>query len=355
MINHIKKVYCGLLRKYYIVSKTLAFKKRYKKVNKSLFTTDLNKDILKTYKKKWNVYKGISAEVQTFKLCYNLSGIVNNKIIPENIFAAIIEKELNPYNELHFFQVKNIYEKWFDYDDYNLFPKSYFHKISGVYYDGDFKIIDNITDFINKTDIKFPVILKPSKDTFGGAGVSKIYNKNELIEIIQRIENLVCQELIHQNVYLNKINNNSVNSIRSCLYRTSSGKFKVINNSIRMGIDGGIDNETAGGIVCNIDESGRLNHYGCDKYANKYFEHPTSNIKFEDIVIPHYQELNDIAEKISNQVPLSNLLSLDMCLDSNNKWRCLEVNTKDHTIRFAQYAGKDFFGKYTDEVITKTI
>lgn len=38
-----------------------------------------------------------------------------------------------------------------------------------------------------------------------------------------------------------------MNTIRTCLYRDLTGKFKVINNSIRFGIDGGLDNETGGG------------------------------------------------------------------------------------------------------------
>lgn len=107
--------------------------------------------------------------------------------------------------------------------------------------------------------------------------------------------------------------------------------------------------------MCNIKPDGTLNEYGVNKYAVKYLSHPDSHIVFSDIVIPYYKDLKLAAEKIANKVPLCNLLSLDMCLDHKNEWRCLEINTMGHTIRFAQYAGNGFFGKFTDEVIERTI
>ena len=97
--------------------------------------------------------------------------------MPENFYAAIIERELNPYKELDFFSL-NMYEKWFN--NKAVFPKCYLHKIDGVFYDSDFKIIRNIDNIIEDTDFDFPIIVKPSKDSYGGAGVSKINSKIEL-------------------------------------------------------------------------------------------------------------------------------------------------------------------------------
>lgn len=224
-----------------------------------------------------------------------------------------------------------------------------------MFYDKEFHIINNIGNYIEDADFSFPLILKPSKDTYGGRGVSRISNKNEMRNKINEYKHMVCQELIAQSEYLSTINNSSVNSVRSCLYRDSSGTFKVLNNSMRFGINGGLDNETSGGIVCNIHDNGYLNEYAVDKYANKFSEHPNSHIKFSSVEVPFYDDLNKIVVEIANQIPLCSLVSLDMCLDNNNNWRCLEMNLGGQTIRFAQYAGKSFFGKYTNEVIERTI
>src|SRR5699024_10862011 len=100
-------------------------------------------------------------------------------IIPENLFAAIIEKELNSLKELSFFSIKNIYEKWFENKE--VFPQAYFHKIDGVYYDNRYNLIGDIFKYVEETEFEFPLILKPSKDTGGGTGVKKIETKEELV------------------------------------------------------------------------------------------------------------------------------------------------------------------------------
>lgn len=348
----LKRIFLYLRGKYFFYNSTRAFNKRYKNVEKKLFDVKVGKDIIEGYRTKWNVF-GEKVEIKTFMLCYNLSGKIDYNIVPENLFVSVIEKKLNPYKELSFFSIKNMYEKWFSNKD--VFPLSYFHKIDGIFYDKDFYIIEDIENFIQNNKFEFPLILKPSKDTYGGANVRKIINLDELKEGLSEFDNLVCQEFIIQNNDLSLVNDSSVNSVRSCLYRTSSGKFKVINNSMRFGINGGLDNETSGGIVCNIHENGQLNDYAVNKYAVKYFKHPNSNIEFSKVRVPFYENLNLIAEEIANQIPLCNLVSLDMCLDINNNWRCIELNLIGQTIRFAQYAGKAFFGIYTNEVIEKSI
>jgi len=348
----IKKVYKSLYKKYLFENSTKAFKRRYKKYDQNLFSNTLSSSVIEEYKQRWSRF-GVKVETNTFTLCHNLSGNINFDIVPENIFAAIIEKNLNPHKELSFFTLKNMYEKWFSNPD--IFPMSYLHKIDGIFYDTNFHIIDNIDKYLDSNDFIFPNILKPSKDSSGGADIIKITNKEDLEFYISKYKYFVCQELILQNEYLNSINNSSINSIRSCLYRDSTGNFKVLNNSIRFGINGGLDNETAGGIVCNIQREGILNEYALDKYANKYYEHPNSHVKFNSIKIPFYDELNKVIVEIANQIPLCNLVSLDMCLDYKNNWRCLELNLQSQTIRFAQYAGKGFFGEYTDEVISRSI
>ena len=347
--SNIKKLVGLSIHEYKLYHQTKAFEKRYKNVEHSLFENKLNDDIVDKYKRKWESL-GYKVETETFMLCYNLSGKIDYNVVPENIFAAIIEPYLNNNKELSFMSIKNIYEKWFDVS--NVFPTSYFHKINNVYYDERFKVIEDIQSFLRHENLIYPLICKPSKDTGGGVGVKILYSLEEVNESLDSYENLVYQELIIQNEVIDSISS-GINSIRTCLYRTKNGKFKVLNNSIRFGVDGSLDNETAGGIVCNINEHGELNSYAVDKYCKKFIKHPNSNVVFSEVTIPHYQDLFKLAEDISNEIPLCNLISLDMCLDKNNNWRCIEINLSAQTIRFAQYAGTGFFNKYTDEVISK--
>lgn len=347
----IKKIIFSSSKKYRFHSQTKAFNRRYKNIDQSLFKNSLNKSVINKYKEKWSIF-GVKVETDTFLLCYNISNKIDYNIIPENIFSAIIEPYLNRYKELSFLSIKNIYEKWFDNGD--LFPKSYFHKIDNIYYDDCLNIIENIESFLDSQNLIYPIICKPSMGTSGGVGVRVVNSLEELKVSLGSYENLVYQEKILQNKLIDRINP-GMNSIRTCLFRTKDGKFKVLNNSIRFGVDGSLDNETAGGIVCNINESGKLNDYAVTKYCKKYMNHPNSKSVFSEISIPFYDKLAEVAESIANEIPLCDLVSLDMCLDINNKWRCIEINLDGQTIRFAQYAGIGFFGKYTDEAISEVL
>lgn len=343
----------SLLLSYRYYLSTRAFNRRYKKVDSILFSNTLESKTLKKYKARWSKF-GLKVETDTFLLCYNLSGKVDYNIVPENIFAVIIEPSLNKYKgkELSFIALKNIYEKWFE--ENTLFPKSYLHKIDDVYYDESINIIDDVEAYLKDKKISYPIICKPSLGSAGGLGVKVINNLGELKSNLNNYSNLIFQEKIEQHISLSSINP-GLNTIRACLYRASDGRFKSINNSIRFGVDGSLDNLKDGGVACNIGKDGRLHHYAVKMYCEKVICHPNSKVEFSKFTVPHYQKLIEITEKISNKIPLCNLVSLDMSLDSNGNWRCIEINLNSQTIRFAQYAGVSFFGKYTDEVINKVV
>lgn len=335
------------------LAQSIAFNLRYRHIDKKLFKKTLSNEVIKNYRKKWNRF-GYPVELKTLLLSYNLSGVVDLNIVPENIFAAVIEPQINYYKDkqLSLISTKNFYEKWFN--DPQVFPMSYLHKIDNIFYDQNLERIEDLEAYFRNNLINYPVICKPSLGTAGGEGVKSINTLEELKASLDTYNHLVVQEKIKQNGYLNTINP-GINSIRTCLYRDLSGKFKVLNNSIRFGINGSLDNETAGGIVCNIKNDGRLNRYAVSKYCDTYTEHPNSKVIFDDIKIPKYDNLMMAATKIADQIPLCNLVSLDMCLDSNNNWRCIEINLDNQTIRFSQYAGKGFFGDFTDEVIDRVL
>lgn len=353
--NIIKPLFYDLKSKYSFYLKDKAFKNRYKNVESVLFNKGIDKSDLILYKDKWRVL-GLPVETNTFHLCYNLSGVVDLNIVPENIFSAIIEPKLNLYKDkqLSFLSTKNIYDKWFVNGSNNVFPKSYFHKIDSVFYDQNLILIKDINIFLEKKCFSFPLICKPSIDTLGGQGVIVINNIQEIKDSLKSNRNLVFQEKIIQNEYLEAINP-GINSIRTCLYRTLSGEFVILNNSIRFGVDGSLDNLSAGGIVCFIKDNGQLNDYAVSKYCKKHEYHPNSKVCFSDITIPNFDSLNEQALIIANKIPMCNLVSLDMCLDINGKWRCLEINLNGQTIRFSQYAGEGFFNYYTDEVINRML
>lgn len=301
-----------------------------------------------------NYWKRISPLVnfKAVELSKSLSGSFDKRIIPEEFFPLYIEPVLNNERKASFLENKSIYNKWFDK---GIFPKDFFHKLDNNYYTYDFKVIDDIEKFIDDTivDADFPMVIKPNKDSYGGKDIYFVNNKKEIKETIEKHSNLVVQEKLEQSELINAFNRQSINTVRICLYKDNNGDIHLLNASIRMGINGSLDNTSAGGIVCYIKSNGILNEYALDNNLKKYFKHPNSNLVFEGKVFPLYKELIEASKLVFSNITEAQLISLDMSLDASDKWRCIELNLFGQTIRFVQYAGQPFLGEYTDEVVEK--
>lgn len=348
--KQIKLIFKRLVKGKQIVSVYLGFYKRHKAImrNGNFKKNDLTASEKKEYLDFWRKVSKFS-NVQTAMISKSLSGRYDKFIVPEEVFPIFIEPFLNVKSDIVFLGRKNIYNKWFENE---FFPKVYFHKINNVFYDDQLEEIVDFNSFIQDIDMVFPIVLKPSVDSYGGKDVYFLNSKKEIEDLVYKFKNLVIQEKIAQNTLLSEYYDESINTIRVCLLRRpSNNEIVVLNASLRMGKDGSLDNETAGGIVCNINQKGVLNEYAVDKYGYKFFIHPNSGKVFKNTVLPFYNELLENSIVIAKKLVFPNLISLDMCLDSNGKWRCIEVNLVGQTIRFAQYAGTPFFGEYTKEVI----
>ncbi|MEK6265506.1 MAG: ATP-grasp domain-containing protein [Clostridium sp.] len=325
------------------------------KYHKNLYKkTDLEKAKLTSNEKKEyrDYWKSISPiiSLDAIELSKSLTGIFNKKIIPEEFFPLYIEPHLNSERKLTFLENKSVYNKWFDP---GIFPKDLFHKLNNSYYTHDFKIIKDIDLFIEEqvTVNDFPMVIKPNKNSYGGKDIYFVNSKEDIKKIIKDHPNLVVQEKIEQSKLLDVFNKGSVNTVRICLYKDKEGGVHLLNASIRMGINGSLDNTSAGGIVCYIKPSGMLNKYAFDKNLKKYLKHPNSDLVFEYKKFPLYEELIKASQNVFKGITEAQLVSLDMSLDSNDRWRCIELNFFGQTIRFVQYAGQPFLGEYTDEII----
>lgn len=351
--KHLKGMKSSLGELWNTASVYYSFYKRHRNIynNGSFLVDTLTKPEKKEYLNYWKKITPLIS-TKTVEISKSLSGEYNKYIVPEEVYALKIENYLIPRKSVAFIENKSFYEKWFGE---GVFPKTYFHKIDNTYYDSELTPISNIDNFIISCDIVFPVVFKPSVDSYGGADVFFVENEEELLKLNNRFENIVCQEKIIQSQLINKIYEDSINTVRVCLYKNKNEFFKVINASLRMGKDGSLDNATAGGIVCSISETGVFNDYAVDKLGLKYNKHPNNDFVFSGETLPFYDEMVNVSENIANKIFQTRLVSLDMCLDENNEWRCIEVNLLGQTIRFAQYAGKPFFGKFTDSLYDEIV
>lgn len=326
---------------------TRAFKKKKFEIKK------LSKEEKKEYRTYWrkvSPFVGCNSAM----ISKSLSGSFDKYIIPDAFYALYFEPILNNNQSAKFLENKSIYNKWFDKE---FFPKDCFHKIDGVYFTYDFKVIENIDIYINNqlSENDFPLVVKPNKNSYGGANVNFVNSKNEVKELIDKFNDLVVQEKISQSELISELNKDGINSVRVCIYKDKKGLVHILNTCIRMGVDGSLDNTTAGGIGCNIKSSGVLNSYAVGKYCERYYKHPNSNYVFDNNSLPFYEELLKTSKEVAKRIIEVQLISLDMVLDANNIWRCIEINLFGQTIRFAQYAGQPYFGEKTQEIMDYVI
>lgn len=312
----------------------------------------LSSQLESAYKQQWYSRHG-APELDTLRLCVNLSGVESPDYVPEEVFVTEIEPCLNRYESATFLANKSAYSKWFAS---TAFPSSYLHNIDGLFYSRDYCLLNQVQVAALLSQLRYPVVLKPTIESGGGRDVTFPGCVDELRRGMAARKNFVVQELISQHPFFSAMNSGKgkgINSLRVCVYRSVvDNAFHVLNVALRIGNVGTLDNDAAGGVACYVSEGGALNGYGVDKYGTRYEKHPASGLSFSAIEpIPAMEALRSFVLKLAADVWLVRLMSFDICMDAAGSWRVIEVNLRGQTIRFPQYGGHPFFGKFTREVI----
>jgi len=304
-------------------------------------------DVENKHRHLWS-YFGKNVDPTTLRICYHISGKADARIVPEDIFAADIEPTLITDSSVDYISNKSFYNRWFPQ---GIFPKDLYHRIDGQFFDPDLKE-EGYDDFLNfAQNAVYPVVIKPSRGTYGGEGVHFVESSKELTHIAADHKDFVVQEKIEQHPFFNKFHPKGLNTIRVNFYRsTTNNNLFILNMALKMGKAGSLDNIKAGGIHSAINSSGYLSGYAVDKYGSKFEKHPDTGLKFNQ-KIPDFENLKEIVLKIGDQVFLTRLFGLDVCLDTQHEWRVIELNTISQSIRFSQHAGEPFFGEHTSEVV----
>ena len=289
-------------------------------------------------------------DLSTLRICANISGSADSRVVPEDIFASEIEPFLGRRQWYVFIQHKSFYERFLPIGN---FPSNHFHNIDGQLFTCDFHPIE-LPAVRNALDgISYPVVVKPNTGSSGGEGVDFAENAAKLWDLMKASSDFVVQPLLRQHSFFSQFNDKGLNTCRVDVYRSvDTGEYHVLNVGLRMGLRGSLDNETAGGIVCAVSDRGTLNKYAVDKYGARFLDHPDSGVSFQSAgCLPKFPALLALAKEVASRIPGTRLVALDFFYDAVGRWRGLEVNVGGATIRFAQYAGRPFFGKFTDEVL----
>lgn len=191
-------------------------------------------------------------------------------------------------------------------------------------------------------------IVKPSIGTSGGKGIRVLKKQNEetyindMIQIMNQ-KNYIVQHFIKQNVVLNNLNPDSVNTVR-ILSLLWNGEVYIIASLLRIG-EKGKEFVTCSTECRGIKKDGKLDTISHDVnlYVKKDLE--------DNIVLPNYSEIIDYIKAKHKELSYFSIIGWDFAIDVNDNPILIEVNTNWPGIETKQCLYGPLFGELTDEVM----
>ena len=231
--------------------------------------------------------------------------------------------------------------KWIFHNYFDKYPVAlpkcwgYFHKNGGVWKDtGEIFGFEDLPDIFKRMD-GHKVVIKPIRGSSGarivvadvcneGNDVSLLISgkKVPLTEFAKNFKKIhyIIEDRLLQHDDLNAIYPHAVNSVRiNTLYDTRD--VKLWGAIIKLGTHGAeIDNWGKGSLCVGIDmESGRLSTGSYDiNFSQKIIApisfHPDTQVKFEGVLLPYWQELKDAVRQAAKIAPILPYIAWDVAI-----------------------------------------
>ena len=339
LLNKMKNKFTSYRRRKY-------WRKEFKK------NTDKKRNLSKEQKNEIKNYYSKYFKISTIfhEFYYQKTGNYSKYYIPDDFYYTKIDPFFNNWNEAFYIDNKCNYDKLFP----NVFqPKTIIKRMNELYYNDNNMIIDKI-DALRIIKNKKNFFLKKATDSEGGHGVYYIQEYDNFKDIIDNIKtDFIVQEQLIQCDELNKIHPNSINTIR-IISLIHNNKVNILSTILRMGVNGSkIDNASSGGITCGIDKNGFLKEIAYAADGKSYSKHPTTNVRFNSVLIPNYNQIIKLVKTLAITIPHFRLVSWDIAVDKEKNPVLIEANLRYGEIDFHQLNNGPLFGDSTDEILNE--
>jgi len=203
---------------------------------------------------------------------------------------------------------------------------------------------DNVTNFIGqlfKDEQNKKIIIKASRGK-GGKDIYLAYKDDGQIVISSPNDKIaikdfklakpsIVQRYIQQHPKLEKISS-SVNTIRTETMLTQNNEVIIIGAFMRFGLDNNfLDNQCAGGLSIGVNiNSGTLYEFAMNGKGEKFYSHPNTGVEFKDYMIPYWDKVIELSEKIQRYFCYFKLIGPDIGITLEGPV-IIEINaTPDH-------------------------
>ncbi|MEE9190367.1 MAG: sugar-transfer associated ATP-grasp domain-containing protein [Candidatus Neomarinimicrobiota bacterium] len=286
-----------------------------------------------------------------------ISGREDYRYIPADIYFMYVEPILNQKSMILTYHDKNMYER---FDGTGLFPITFLRNINGTFYDREYNPMSppdpgqQLSDFLDDAD---KMVIKPSLATGQGRNL-RVFNRSADDLTINYLnvhygKNYVVQEYIESIDLLKSLNPQSLNCFRVNTYRSVTTN-EVNTDHIILKIGGKnsyVDNTGSGGSFINVNSEDRFGQFAIDELGRKLFILDEMEVPFSDFgKTPLVNKIREVAVDIAYMYPYHRILGIDMCIDSNEMIRVVDINNMSIGV-LAQALSGPLFGDNTDEVI----
>lgn len=236
-------------------------------------------------------------------------------------------------------------------------PKTILRYIDGLFFDSSYSIISK-RDAHSLLESTGQCVIKPATDSGGGKGIFFFDDKKDydFDSIFTGTKNIIVQELFHQHPSLKLLHEASVNTIR-VVSLVWNGQVLILSSVVRMGMNNKqVDNLSAGGMYCGINDQGRLAKNAFANYKGAmdsvYTQHPNSGVVFENYEIPNFDKVIDAIKSVAlRYCRIGKMIAWDFSIDERGNPVMIETNMCGVDNSYFQMANGPVFGDLTDQII----
>jgi len=212
--------------------------------------------------------------------------------------------------------------------------KIQFNQIFSQYINRDWLELKNEEELVTFIKKHQKIVAKPV-NLMCGKGIeiidTKDKNIHELYETLILNQQLLIEEVAIQTKEMSDLHPDSINTIRvvTLLGEILAAFLRIGNNYEK------VDNFNHGGIMAPIDlETGEIKFQGIDKAGNLYEFHPLTKTPIKGFKIPRWEEVKDLCEKATLEIPQLGYVGWDVCI---GKKKCFLIEGNE-------FPGHDVYG-----------
>lgn len=321
------------------------FARKYTSVH---FDQEMRQKVTLYYKPYYNI-DPIFHEFYTEK-----TGVFDEKYIPNDCYYSFINSYYNDVTAALVLDNKCFYIRMFG--DHCKYPRTLAYRMNHFWYDENMRLLTNI-DLIRIVGEAKEIVVKRATESAGGHGVIFLTDSGDIVKQFQKTCNaikgdIVVQYPFRQHKDLSSLHAESVNTVRIMSLLREGGDVKICSIVVRIGIGNSrVDNAGSGGIICGVQEDGRLKDRAFKPEGDVFFSHPTNGETFSDHTIPSFEAIKNLVCELHPLVPHFRLVSWDISVDEAGDPVLIETNLNYGELEFHQLCNGPLFGDDTKQIL----